>query len=130
MRDRSRRGWGTPTPLKHFGASHVPRDEIERRAWGGCRMRRDGMKRHGLGWQCGAFIIGLALPAVAWGAPAPLVHHTFEEGVSGWTAMGAKGKVALTRDAAHVKEGKAALQFDYTVAKGEMGILMLPAAEV
>jgi hypothetical protein len=88
------------------------------------------MKRQRSGGWCGWFMIGLALPAAAWGAPAPLAHHTFEEGVSGWTAMGAKSKVTLTRDAAHVKEGKAALQFDYTVAKGEMGLLLLPATEI
>jgi hypothetical protein len=76
------------------------------------------------GWRGWCLAIA-ALPAAAYGASAPLIHHTFEDGVSGWTGIGVNSKAALTRDAAHVKEGKAALQFDYTVEKGEMGALRL-----
>jgi hypothetical protein len=87
------------------------------------------MRRLKRGWRYGWFMIGVALPAATYGGSAPLVHHTFEEGVSGWTAMGTNSKVALTREAAYVKEGKAALQFDYAVGKGEMGALMLPTSD-
>jgi hypothetical protein len=75
----------------------------------------------------------IALPMVA-GAqatpvqavPAPFIHHTFEADDSGWQAQGTSGKVSITHDAAHVKENKAALQFDYTIAKNELSLLMLP----
>jgi hypothetical protein len=78
----------------------------------------------------------MALPLIA-GAqatptqavPAPFISHTFEAGDGGWQAQGASGKVSITHDAAHVKEGKAALQFDYTIAKNEMSVLYLPTPE-
>ena len=76
------------------------------------------------GWRGWCLAIA-ALPAAAYGASAPLIHHTFEDGVSGWTGIGVNSKAAVTREAGHVKEGKAALQFDYTVEKGEMGALRL-----
>jgi hypothetical protein len=76
----------------------------------------------------------LAMLALTAGAPAqpslaPLVRHTFEDGGSGWIALGGSGKVAVTHEGVHVKEGKAALQFDYRIGKGEFTSLMLPVAD-
>src|SRR4051812_25794647 len=84
------------------------------------------MERRWRGWQSGWLAMGMTMPVAAFGASAPLVHHTFEDGVGRWMAMGPSSKVALTREAPHVKEGKAGLQYDYSVAKGEMGALLLP----
>lgn len=69
----------------------------------------------------------LAFPtvALAQNTTAPIVRHTFEESDGGWTLMGTGGKIAVTHDAASVKSGKAALQFDYNVNKGDMAALML-----
>lgn len=61
--------------------------------------------------------------------PAPLLHHTFEADPAEWTAFGATAKVSVTHDAAHVKEGKGALQFDYAANKGEMNVLILPTPD-
>src|SRR5438309_42462 len=60
---------------------------------------------------------------------APVIRNTFEDGDGGWTAIGANAKVNVTHDAANVKEGKAALQFDYNVAKGELNAMMLPTPD-
>ncbi len=46
-------------------------------------------------------------------APAPLMRHAFEDSDGGWTGMGTNAKVFITHDAAKVKEGSGALQFDY-----------------
>jgi len=86
------------------------------------------MRRKRRGW-LGWYVMIVALPAAANGGSEPLVHHTFEEGVSGWTALGTNCKVALTREAAHIKEGKAALQFDYSVGKGQTSVLLLPTTD-
>jgi hypothetical protein len=60
---------------------------------------------------------------------APLMRHTFEEGVGGWTTLGQSGKVAVTHEPAHVKEGKAALQFDYRIGPDEQSVLLLPTPD-
>jgi hypothetical protein len=59
--------------------------------------------------------------------PAPLLHQTFEEDAGGWQPIpGTTAKVAVTHEAANVKEGKGALQFDYTVEKGGITAMLLP----
>jgi len=65
------------------------------------------------------------IAALAQNTAAPIVRHTFEESDGGWTVMGTGGKISVTHDAASVKSGKAALQFDYNVNKGDMAALML-----
>ena len=62
--------------------------------------------------------------APAMSAPVPIMRHTFEEDAGGWMAFGPNSKVSVTQEAAHVKEGKAALQFDYSIGKGEMAALI------
>ena len=59
-------------------------------------------------------------------APAPLIHHTFETDPAEWTGFGMTAMVSLTHDAAHVKQGQGALQFDYAATKGELNALVLP----
>jgi hypothetical protein len=61
--------------------------------------------------------------------PAPFMHHTYEEKDGGWQAVGTSGKLSITHDPVHVKEGKGALQYDYKVAKGEMSTLYLPTPD-
>lgn len=58
--------------------------------------------------------------------PSPILHNTFEDDTNGWQAMGASAKLTRTQDTANVKEGKSALQFDYTIAKDEINLLFLP----
>lgn len=79
-------------------------------------------------WIGGALALILSTAAYAQTAapPTPLIRHTFEEGMGGWAAMGGKAKVSLTHEAAHVKEGQSALQFDYSLGKGEFDLLVLP----
>src|SRR5262245_199667 len=67
---------------------------------------------------------GLSLSAQA--QIKPLMRLNLEEGDGGWTVIGSNAKAAITNDAANVEEGKGALQFDYTIGKGEMGVLVLP----
>lgn len=61
--------------------------------------------------------------------PTPLLHHTFENDPAEWTGFGNTAKVSLTHDAAHIKEGKGALQFDYAATKGEINVLVLPTPD-
>lgn len=53
----------------------------------------------------------------------PLLHHTFEGDEQGWIALGQNAKVSLVTDAAHVREGKSALRFDYGVSKGAFNLM-------
>ncbi len=70
--------------------------------------------------------VGMAVAQQTPPPPAPLMHETFETDAGNWTGMGDSGKVSITHDAAHVKEGKGALQFDYAVKKNEINVLIFP----
>lgn len=59
----------------------------------------------------------------------PIMRHTFEESDGGWSSLGMGGKVTITRDVGDPKVGKAALQFDYTLAKGSFDALILPTPD-
>ncbi|HZT41995.1 MAG TPA: hypothetical protein VFA07_07385 [Chthonomonadaceae bacterium] len=59
-------------------------------------------------------------------ATTPLMCYSFEADTGMWMGFGSNAKVSLTHDAAHVREGKGALQFDYTINKGEINALLLP----
>src|ERR1700750_3092117 len=61
--------------------------------------------------------------------PASLLHHTFETDAAEWMGIGTTAKVSVTHDAAHVKEGKGALQFDYAANKGEINVIALPTPD-
>ena len=52
------------------------------------------------------------------------IRHGFETGSEGW--VGQKGQLAVTATATDVHTGKGALQFTYSIAKGEMNHLALP----
>ena len=73
----------------------------------------------------------LLLPALALAAGAAfaqkpttdIIKTSFEDGDGGWITFGGEGKVSVTGDAAQVKEGKAALRYDYPVAKGKVSFL-------
>jgi hypothetical protein len=62
---------------------------------------------------------------------APLIHTTFAEGQGdgGWKAFGEKAKVTTTKDATREGTSKDVLQFDYTIGKGELGVLTLAINE-
>ncbi|MDQ2687934.1 MAG: hypothetical protein M3Y28_08725 [Armatimonadota bacterium] len=60
---------------------------------------------------------------------APLMQTTFEDGVNGWTTLGTTAKLAVTKDAADIHGGTAALKYDYTVAKGQINALILPTPD-
>src|SRR5579872_6353837 len=68
----------------------------------------------------------VTLGAAAAQTPKALIRDTFEDSDGGWTGFGNTAKVSVTHDAARVKEGKGALQFDYGVNKGEINALLLP----
>lgn len=57
-------------------------------------------------------------------AEQPLLHHTFEDGMSGWMPMGTTAKLSITNDLAYIKESKHALQFNYGINKGEINLAM------
>jgi hypothetical protein len=86
------------------------------------------MKRLGLGF---ATMAALALSPAGLSAQEPkatppLIQETFEQNAGGWQGIGPNATVSVTRDPAHVKEGKGALQYDYKIAKGEFNLLLLP----
>jgi hypothetical protein len=85
-------------------------------------------KRNGI-WTIGAAAFGLGMAAVAQEPAVPFIKHTFEESESGWAAFGGTAKVTTTREAANVKQGSAALQLDYSITKGDFGLLVLPLPE-
>lgn len=62
-------------------------------------------------------------------ALSPIVSQDFENGESVWIAMGPSATVHITHDAANVKAGKFALQFEYTAGKG-INLALLPLADV
>lgn len=79
---------------------------------------------------CLAAVLGMtAAAAGAWADTAPLLRHTFEDDTAGWMVFGQGGKVSVTREAARVKEGKGALQFDYAIGKGQIAALLLPTPD-
>jgi hypothetical protein len=53
----------------------------------------------------------------------PVLATPFDKDANGWTALGEKTKAEVESDTV---SGKNALRFDYTVAKGAMGFLLLP----
>src|SRR5205814_3236719 len=89
-------------------------------------------------WLGGALALGLCLvfgQAQAQDAAKPIVQHTFEENTGDWQVMDAlmsmsgAGKLSVTHEAANVKAGKGALQFNYGIKKGEMWLLLLPTPD-
>lgn len=63
------------------------------------------------------------------GQAAQLLRHTFEQDEQGWIALGPGAQARTTHEAADVRSGSAALQFDYAVAKGQINVLILPLPE-
>src|SRR5437868_4767653 len=90
----------------------------------GGRMKK-ARRRPSVGRWTAALLLLLPVWAGAQ-TPAPLLRQTFEDDAGGGQAMGPTAKVAVTHEAANVKEGKGALQFDYAVEKGGMNVLLLP----
>src|SRR5437867_3022995 len=67
--------------------------------------------------------------AMSQGQGASLPKTLFEENEGGWTVFGQDAKVSVTHDAANVKEGKGALQYNYIIVKGSAGALALPTPD-
>lgn len=76
----------------------------------------------------GAALAQNPVPAPQAPSPAPLLRHTFEESEHGWTTMGG-GAVRIVHEPADVHGGNAALQYDYTVTKGEASALLVSMPE-
>src|SRR5258708_16886912 len=77
-------------------------------------------------------VVALALSVAgtrSQGQGAALPKTLFEENEGGWIVFGKDAKVSVTHDAANVKEGKGALQYNYNIAKGIMGALALPTPD-
>jgi hypothetical protein len=77
-----------------------------------------------------AAALGLALSFPrAYADTPPLLQSTFEKDAGDWEvyspAGAVTGKISITHEAAHVKEGKGALQFDYVIQKGDLSALAL-----
>src|SRR5205807_6899271 len=68
----------------------------------------------------------LCLPIVAHGQT---IKHTFDSDVEGWMGFGQTAKVEITKEAANVKEGAGALQFSYSIEKGQVNALVHPVPE-
>jgi hypothetical protein len=86
--------------------------------------------KHTIAWILGAAVLGLALSLPpAYADTPPLLASTFEKDAGDWQifspAGAVTGKISITHEAAHVKEGKGALQFDYTIKKGDLSALAL-----
>jgi hypothetical protein len=86
--------------------------------------------KHTIVWILGAAMLGLALrlpPAYA--DTPPLLESTFEKDAGDWEVFSpagtVTGKISITHEAAHVKEGEGALQFDYEIKKGGLSALAL-----
>src|SRR5260370_31803237 len=78
----------------------------------------------------GALFLALSFAAASGqGQGASLPKTTFEENEGGWTVFGQDAKVRVTHDAANIKEGKGALQYNYNIAKGSAGALALPTPD-
>lgn len=77
----------------------------------------------------GMTTMGVAQAQAPVTAPTPLLQTTFEDGVDGWTTLGTMANVALTKDAADVHGGAAALKYNYTVTKGQINALILPTPD-
>lgn len=75
----------------------------------------------------GLLVAVVALPAMvgAQAAPRVLGSMTFDRDTDGWSAMGPAAKVSVCLDSANVKAGSGSLKFDYSVAKGQMNLLMM-----
>src|SRR5258708_39855702 len=76
--------------------------------------------------------VALALSAAgtrSQGQGASLPKTLFEENEGGWIVFGQDSKVSVTHDAANVKEGKGALQYNYNIVKGSAGALALPTPD-
>ena len=65
----------------------------------------------------------------AWAQPAPGGPRslTFEDDQPGFIAFGGTAKVGISRDADFVKNGNAALRFDYSIDKTGFQAMLLPA---
>ena len=57
------------------------------------------------------------------------VNEMFETDPGPLIGICATAKVSLAHDAAHVREGKGALRFDYAANKGEINVLILPTPD-
>ena len=72
------------------------------------------------------FLLTTSLVSVAAFAQKPttdIIKTSFEDGDGGWIAFGFERKVSVTGVAANVKDGKAALRYDYPIAKGKLSFL-------
>jgi hypothetical protein len=81
-------------------------------------------------WILGAVALGAALYVqTAHADTPPLLESTFEKDAGDWEVYNpggaVTGKISITHEAPHVKEGKGALQFDYTIKKGDLSALAL-----
>ena len=82
-----------------------------------------------------AWILGVAALGVALDLPAahadtpPLLESTFEKDAGDWEVYSptgtVTGKMSITHEPAHIKEGKGALQLDYSIKKGDLSALAL-----
>jgi hypothetical protein len=52
--------------------------------------------------------------------------YSFESGEEGWIGLGPNARVHVTKDAANVKSGRAALAFDYKIAPKQFSAAVLP----
>jgi len=93
--------------------------------------------RRRLAWIAGAMALSLNMAVAAMPCRAqdkPLIQHTFETSTDDWKSLSeltgtGNGKIRLTHEAANVKMGMGALQFDYTLKQGEFAALLLPTPD-
>ena len=84
--------------------------------------------KHTIAWILGTAALGVALSLPpAYADTPPLLESTFEKDAGDWEVISptgtVTGKISITHEAAHVKEGKGALQFDYSIKKGDLSAL-------
>jgi hypothetical protein len=75
-------------------------------------------------------ILYVTLFAVNACAAQPIIHDDFEQNEAGWIGFGSdSARVRITHDAAQVKNGKGALEFDYESSSTKPAVAILPVTE-
>lgn len=89
-------------------------------------LRQNAVRRTML---CGMAGAVLAATTPLWAQPAGVpgaLNMTFEDAQPGFIAFGGGAKVGINRDAAFVKNGNAALRFDYSIDKNGFQAMLMP----
>ena len=63
-------------------------------------------------------------------AAKTILEQTFEDSDGGWMTYGQGGELRVTRDAANVKTGRGALEFEYQIASKQIAVAIFPIFDI